>query len=426
MKAIHFAWRASGILSPITRLEEGRVKKMNTINLDHLSANPLLPEVQDAMIDAIRTNYGNPSSQHRIGDQAAEALDRSRETVGKLIHSAVPKEVVFTSGGTESVNHAIKGVVWAAGDKGKHIVTSNIEHNAVLRSLRRLKMWDFQVTSVPVDDLGRVNPDDVAEAIRDDTILVTIMHSNNEIGTIQPIKEIAKITRERKVLFHTDAVDSVGVVPIDVQELGVDLLSFASNPFYGPVGMGGLYVRRGTRIWPLLDGGVQENNKRAGTENLLGVIGMAAAAELGMAAAAELAIRDMDKRISAARKLKEKLSHDLPNYVDEYLVNGDPDHSLPNLISISIKYIEGESVVLMLDEEGIAVSTRSACAAGALQASHVLLSIGRDFADAQGTMVITFGVENTEEDIEHFLRCLRDAVKTLRDISPLYPKAAQG
>ena len=390
---------------------------MKVINLAHISANPLLPEVQEAMIEAIKKNYGNPSSQHKIGDQAAEALDKARESVANLIGCALPKEVVFTSAGTESVNLAIKGVAFGNASKGKHIVTSNIEHNAVLRSLRRLKMMDYHVTSIPVDQYGRVNPAHAAKAIRDDTILVSIMHSNNEIGTIQSLKEISQITKGKKALFHTDAVDSVGVVPIDVQELGVDLLSFASNTFYGPTGVGGLYVRQGTKIWPLLDGGVQENKKRAGSENLVGII--------GMGVAAELANRDMDSRINQAKKLKEKLLQELPNYIEEYYINGHPEQSLPNLVSVSIKYVEGESVVLMLDEENIAVSTRSACAAGALQASHVLLSIGRDFADAQGTMVITFGVDNTEEDITRFLTVLKDAVKTLRDISPLYKKAAQ-
>ena len=386
---------------------------MGIINLDHLSANPLLPEVKDAMIEAIRMDYGNPSSQHTIGDQAAEALGNARESVARLINCAAPKEIVFTSGGTESINHAVKGVALAKSDKGKHIVTSNIEHNAVLRSLRRLKMSDYKVTSVSVDEYGRVNPDDVAEAIKDETVLVTIMHSNNEIGTIQPIEEIAKITKERKVLFHTDAVDSVGVVPIDVQKLGVDLLSFASNPFYGPSGVGGLYIRRGTSIWPLLDGGVQENNKRAGTENLLGIIGMGVAAELAM--------RDMDSRIAQASKLRDRTIRELSGYINEYYINGHTEYCLPNLVSVSIRYIEGESVVLMLDDESIAVSTRSACAAGALQASHVLLSIGREFADAQGTMVITFGLDNTAEDVDKLLTALKEIVQTLREISPLYP-----
>jgi cysteine desulfurase len=385
-------------------------------NLDHLSANPLIPEVQEAMIRAIRAEYGNPSSQHKLGDGASEELEKARESVARLINAPSPKDVVFTSGGTESVNLAVKGAAWARQDKGKHIVTSNIEHNAVLRSLRRLKMMDFRVTSVPVDEYGRVKPADVAEAIKEDTVLVTIMHSNNEIGTIQPIRDIARITREKGVIFHTDAVDSVGLVPVDVQELGVDLLSFASNTFYGPTGSGGLYVRRGTRLWPLLDGGVQEHNKRAGTENLIGII--------GMAAAAQVALKNMSSRMDHFKELKSRILKELPRYIDEYILNGHPEESLPNLVSLSLKYIEGESVVLMLDDENFAVSTRSACAAGALQASHVLLSIGRDFADAQGTLVITFGVDNTAEDVTRFLGALKEAVTTLREISPLYGKKA--
>ena len=386
------------------------------VNLDHISANPLLPEVQEVMVRAVSGDYGNPSSQHKLGDRAAEALEQARESVARLIHAPSPKDVVFTSGGTESVNLAVKGVAWAKQDKGKHIVTSNIEHNAVLRSLRRLKMMEFKVTSVPVDEYGRVNPADVAGAIKEDTVLVTIMHSNNEIGTIQPIREIAEITRKRGVIFHTDAVDSVGLVPVDVQELGVDLLSFAANTFYGPTGAGGLYVRRGTKIWPLLDGGVQEQNKRAGTENLIGIV--------GMGTAAEAALRDMPSRIAHVKQLKETLLQEMPRYIDEVIVNGHPDESLPNLVSVSIKYIEGESLVLILDDENFAVSTRSACAAGALQASHVLLSIGRDFADAQGTLVITFGLDNGPEDVTRFLGALKEAVITLREISPLYGKKA--
>ena len=390
---------------------------MTIINLDYLAANPLLPEVQDAMIEAIKKNYSNPSSQHQLGDEAVAALQQAREQVARLINSPVLKEVVFTSGGTESINHAVKGVAFANESKGKHIVTSNIEHNAVLRTLRALKMMDFRVTSVPVDDYGRVDPNDVADAIRDDTILVTIMHSNNEIGTIQPIEEIGEITRAKKVIFHSDAVDSVGVVPMDVQKLGVDLLSFAANQFYGPSGVGGLYIRRGTRIWPLLDGGVQENNKRAGTENLIGII--------GMGVAAELAEREMDFRTKHAKKLKNRIIEGLQGRIEDIYINGHPELSLPNLVSVSVKYIEGEGIVLMLDEENIAVSTRSACAAGALQASHVLLSIGRDFADAQGTLVITFGRDTTEAEIDRFLKVLEEVVQTLRNMSPLYIKARQ-
>ena len=391
---------------------------MKKIYLDHMSANPLLPEVKAAMIDAINQDFGNPSSQHTAGEQAAEVLGRAREQVADLINCREPREIVFTSGGTESVNQAIKGIAFAHGNKGKHIITSNIEHNAVIRSLRRLKAMDYTVTSVSVDEHGKVKPDEVANAIKEDTILISIMHSNNEVGTLQPIEELVKVAKEKKILFHTDAVDSAGVIPIDVQELGVDLLSFASNPFYGPTGVGGLYIRRGTRIFSLLDGGVQENNRRAGTENLVGIV--------GMGVAAELAKKEMTERIDHSLKLKEKLLSELPNYIDEYIINGHSAETLPNLISISVKYIEGESVVLMLDDEKIAISTRSACATGSLRTSHVLQSIGREYADAQGTLIVTFGKENTEEDVIRFLTSLKDVVKTLRDISPLSRKASQG
>ncbi len=387
---------------------------MKSVNFDHISANPLLPEVKEAMINAINQDLHNASSQHQDGEQAAQMLEQARASVAKLINAAMTKEIVFNSGGTESVNHAIKGVALANAQKGNHIITSNIEHNAVIRSLRRLKSAGFRVTSLPVDSDGRVRPGDIAEAITDDTILVSIMHSNNETGTIQPIADIARITRDKKVIFHTDAVDSVGVVPVDVQTLGVDLISFAANTFYGPAGVGGLYIRRGTRIFPILDGGVQENNKRAGTENLIGII--------GMGKAAELAVRDLDSRLAHIKRLKDKFLNELPDYIDEYIVNTHPQHSLPNLVSISIKYIEGESVLLMLDDDGLAVSTRSACATGSLRASHVLLSLGLSHADAQGTLVLSFGVDNTETDITTLLAALKNVVSTLRAISPLYQK----
>jgi cysteine desulfurase len=388
---------------------------MKTIYLDYLSANPLLPPVQEAMIAAIRKNYGNPSSQHQWGDEAAAALEKAREQVACLLNCANPKEIVFTSGGTEAINQALKGVALASRNKGNHIVTSNIEHNAVLRTLRRLRMLDFKVSSVSVDGNGRVDPDEVARAVKPETTLITIMHSNNEIGTIQPIAEIGQVAGEKKIPFHCDGVTSVGVVPVDVQKLGVDLLSFSANQFYGPSGVGGLYVKTGTSHWPLLDGGVQENNKRAGTENLIGII--------GLGAAAELAVEQMETRLAHCRRLKARLIKGLQEKIEEIFINGHPELSLPNLVSVSIKYIEGEGIVLMLDEEKILVSTRSACAAGALQASHVLLAIGRDFADSQGTLVLTFGQDTTEEDIDRFLSVLKTTVQTLRNMSPLYKKA---
>jgi cysteine desulfurase len=389
---------------------------MKLTNFDHISANPILPEVKEAMIEAINNDYHNPSSQHRAGEQAAEAIDQARQSVVKLINAAASKEIVFTSGGTESVNHAIKGAALANSEKGKHIVTSNIEHNAVIRSLRRLKSAGFRVTSLAVDKTGRVDPHDISEAITDETILVSIMHSNNETGTIQPIEEISRITRQKKVIFHTDAVDSVGVVPIDVQKLGVDLLSMAANTFYGPSGVGGLYIRRGTRVFPLLDGGVQENNKRAGTENLIGII--------AMGKAADIAERDLDARLAHLKRLKDKFIDELPDYIDEYIINTHAPYSLPNLVSISIKYIEGESVLLMLDDDGFAISTRSACATGSLRASHVLLSLGLSHADAQGTLVLSFGLDNTEADVAALLESLKKVVTTLREISPLYKRSS--
>ncbi|MFO8049033.1 MAG: cysteine desulfurase family protein [Desulfosudaceae bacterium] len=387
---------------------------MSKINLDHISASQLLPEVQDAMIAAIKEPPGNPSSQNLEGERAAESLEKAREAVAGLINSPSAREIVFTSGGTESINHAVKGAARANADKGRHIITSNIEHNAVNRSIKRLLQQGFKTTSVSVDSRGRVDPEEVAGAIRDDTILVSIMHSNNEIGTIQPIEEIAAITREKKILLHTDAVDSVGVVPMDVQKMGVDLMSFASNPYYGPTGVGGLYIRRGASVWPIIDGGVQERNRRAGTENLIGII--------GMGVAADLARENLDERRSHLKKLQQLLITELPEYIDEYFINGDPDNGLPHLVSISPRYIEGESLMLMLEDEGYTVATRSACATGSLRASHVLMAIGLDHADAQGTLVITLGVENTAEDVRGFLRALKKIVESLRAMSPLYKK----
>ncbi|MFO7930489.1 MAG: cysteine desulfurase family protein [Thermodesulfobacteriota bacterium] len=387
---------------------------MSFINLDNISFNPLLPEVKQTMIDAINSDLHNPSSQHKAGEKSAELLAEARETVAGLINAANPKEIVFTSCGTESVNHAVKGAALANKDKGSHIVTTNIEHNSVIRSVKRLSSQGFRVTSLPVDESGRVDPKAVEDAITDDTVLVSVMHSNNETGTIQPVEEIGALTREKKVLFHCDAVDSVGVVPVDVQKLNADLVSFASNPFSGPTGAGGLYIRRGTRIFPLLDGGVQENNKRAGTENMIGII--------GMAKAAELAKKHMDERRRHMQDLKDYLVDRLPQHVDEYIINTNLEHSLPNLVNISLKYIEGESVMLMLDEDNVAVSTKSACATGSLRASHVLLSLGLSHADAQGTLVVAWGMDNSREDIDRFLDSLSGVVQTLRSMSPLYRK----
>jgi cysteine desulfurase len=386
---------------------------MNTIYFDHISATPLHPLVKETMINFIRNdNFGNPLSQHQIGDAAVEALEGARGQVAQLIH-ANPEEIVFTSNGTESINHAIKGVAFAKFKKGKHIVSTNIEHQSVARTLRVLMRLGYQVTAIPVDKYGLVNPKDVEKAITEDTILVSIMHANNEIGTIEPIAEIGKITRAKNVLFHTDAVASGGNIPIDVDELGVDLLSIAANQFYGPSGAGALYIRPKTEIFPLIDGGTQENNRRAGTQNIPG--------NVGMGKAAELARIEMPQRTEHLLKLKKTFIEKL-NTLDEVHINGHPELSLPGLVSVSVEYVEGESMMIMLEGEGICVSTRSACAAGSLRASHVLIATGCDYVTAQGTLIFSFGAGNTLDDIDKAFAALQKSVAFLRSMSPLYKK----
>jgi cysteine desulfurase len=386
---------------------------MGVIYLDHLSGTPLHPRVKEAMISHINTVYGNPVSDHQVGQQAAQALDTARSQVAALIN-ADPSEIVFESGGTESVNHAIKGVAIGMREKGRHIITTNIEHKAVLNSLRTLRLLDYTVTSLDVDSYGLVDPAAVEAAITPGTILISIMLANNEIGTLEPIADIAKIAQKNKVICHTDAVDAVGVIPVDVKSLGVDLLSMAANQFYGPPGVGGLFVRKGTRVWPLLDGGMQENKRRAGTENLIGIV--------GMGVAAQLAKEEMPERLPRIKALRDKLRDGLVARIPEIVINGHPTQCLPHLVSASIKYIEGESLMLMLDEEGIAVATRSACASGSLRASHVLISTGMDFATAQGTLLFSLGRDTTEADVERVLEAMPPIVKTLREMSPLYKK----
>ena len=384
---------------------------MGVSYFDHLSGTPLHPRVKEAMINHIKTIYGNPVSDHQVGQQAAQALDAARAQVAALIN-ADPSEIVFESGGTESVNHAIKGVAIGMREKGNHIITTNIEHKSVLNSLRTLRLLDYTVTSLDVDPDGLVDPAAVEAAITPGTILISIMLANNEIGTIEPIAEIAKIAQKHKVVCHTDAVDAVGVIPVDIKSLGVDLLSMAANQFYGPPGVGALYVRKGTRVWPLVDGGMQENKRRAGTENLIGIV--------GMGVAAEVAKEEMPERLPRIKALRDKLRDGLVARVPDIVINGHPTQTLPHLVSASIKYIEGESLMLMLDEEGIAVATRSACASGSLRASHVLISTGMDFATAQGTLLFSLGRDTTEADVNRVLEVMPPIVQTLRNMSPLY------
>ncbi|MBP1733906.1 MAG: aminotransferase class [Deltaproteobacteria bacterium] len=385
---------------------------MQTIFFDHISGTPIHPGVKEIMIRYINEHYGNPVSQHRLGDDASEALETAREQVAGLIN-AKPQEIVFTSGGTESVNHAIKGVAMATYDKGKHIVTSNIEHQSVSKSLRMLMRMGYRVTSVSVDKYGFIDPREVEKAIADDTVLVSIMHANNEIGTLEPIAEIGKITRKRGIIFHTDAIASVGVVPFDVDAMGVDLVSMAANQFYGPSGVGALYIRPKTRILPLIEGGMQENGQRAGTENMIGIV--------GMGKAAELAKNEMPQRIKHLGKLRQAWMDKLKT-VEAIEINGHPTECLPHLVSFSVLYVEGESMILMLDEKGICASTRSACASGSLRASHVLLATGCDYAAAQGTLIFSFGIMNTMEELDKAMGVFKDSVVFLRNMSPLYKK----
>ena len=386
---------------------------MKVIYLDHISGNPLHPQVKEAIIDYIhKDGFGNPVSQHSIGDAAMETLEDARAKVAQLIN-ADPQEIVFTSCGTEANNHAIKGVAFAKAKKGKHIITSNIEHQSVARPLRMLSQMGYNVTSVSVDKYGMVNPADVAEAIREDTILISIMHANNEIGTIEPIAEIGRIAKAKKVPLHTDAVVSCGNIPIDVDEMGVDLMSIAANQFYGPAGIGALYIREKTRILPLIDGGIQESNRRAGTPNMIGIVGMGKAAELARV--------EMPQRTEHLLKLKKAVMDRLAT-IDKIVINGHPEKSMPGLVSFSVEYIEGEAMMMMLDEEGICISTRSACASGSLRTSHVLIATGLDHATAQGTLVFSYGIDISVEDIDKAFASLRKSVDFLRNMSPLYKK----
>ena len=384
------------------------------IYLDHLSSTPLHPKVKEAMIQHLETVFGNPSSDNQVGQPAAAALEKARAQVAALINAADPKEVVFTSGGTEANNHALKGVAIGLREKGRHIITSNIEHKSVLNSLRTLRLVNYRVTSLDVDQYGLVDPAAVEKAITPETILISVMLANNEIGTIEPIANIARIAQKHKIAFHTDAVAAAGIMPVDVRNLGVNLLSLSANQFYGPSGVGALYIRKGTPIMPLLDGGLQENKRRAGTENLIGIV--------GLGAAAELAAQEIPTSLPRIKALKDRLLQGIVARIPEIKVNGHPEHCLPHLVSVSVTYIEGESLMMLLEDEGIIVNTRSACASGSLRASHVLIGTGLGHALAQGTLVFTLGQDITEADIDRVLQVMPGIVQTLRDMSPIYKK----
>jgi cysteine desulfurase len=386
---------------------------MRKVYLDNASTTPLLPEVKDAMLPYLGEVFGNPSSLHDWGDVAREAVDEAREKVAALI-GAPAEEIIFTSCGTESNNLAVKGIALAQQSKGKHVVVSAIEHFSVLHAARTLEKWGFEVTEVPVDKYGIVDPADVKKSVRKDTVLVSIMHANGEIGTIEPINEIAKITRELKIPFHTDAVATAGTIPVDVNELGVDVLSLAGNQFYGPKGVGALWVRKGVRLMPLFDGGIQEGGRRGGTENVAGIAGLGKAAEIAKA--------EMASRIKQLTPLRDRLLKELPEKVEHVVVTGHLQNRLPGHASFCVEFIEGEAMLMLLNSKGIAVSSGSACTSRALKASHVLIAIGLSHEIAQGSLLFTLGRDNTKEDIEYVLEIMPPVVDRLRQMSPLYAK----
>ncbi len=386
---------------------------MKTINMDHVAASPILPEVADAMIPFLRVKYGNPSSIYSLGEEITDAIEEARDKVANLIN-AHEDELIFTSGGTESNNWAVKGVIQANRSRGNHLITSSIEHFSTMHAVRSLENQGIVVTWLPVDKYGMVNPDDVEKAITPQTLLISVMHANNEIGSIEPIAEIGQIARKYKIPFHTDAVATAGVIPVDVEALNVDLLSLSASPFYGPLGVGALYIRRSTKISPFMDGGRQERGFRAGTENVLGIV--------GMGKAAEIASTEMSARIAQLTPLRERLIREITAEIEEVALVGHPIQRLPGNASFVVRYIEGESMLLFLDMEGIQVASGSACISMSLKASHVLLAMGIDHGTAQGSLLLTLGLENTEEDVNDLLRILPPIIQKLRDMSPLYKK----
>jgi cysteine desulfurase len=387
---------------------------MNKIYMDHIAGTPLIPEVLDAMLPFFKEKFGNPSSIHAFGEESENAVTEAREKVASLI-GATSDEIIFTSCGTESNNFAFKGVPLARKSKGNHIVTTPIEHFSIMHALKAMEKLGFDITQVPVDQYGMVNPDDVDHAITDKTVLVSIQHANPEVGTIQPISEIGKICRSKNVPFHTDAVCSAGIEKIDVKEMNIDLLSLAANMFYGPKGAAALYIRKGITINPLLDGGIQERGKRAGTENVPAIV--------GMGVAAQIAINERENRRQHLSTLSKSLQEGLLSRIDHMRVFGHPTNRLPGTVSVGAEFIEGESVLLFMDMEGgIAIASGSACISRSLKVSHVMLAMGIDHAIAQGSLLFSLGKDNTKEEIDKVIEVLPPIVQRLRDMSPIYKR----
>lgn len=382
------------------------------VYLDHNATTQTHPEVVKALIPYYETYFGNASSIHQSGREAKKALEEARGNVASLIGAKSPDEIVFTGGGTEADNFAVMGVARALKGKGNHIITSSIEHLAVEKPCKFLEKNGFEVTYLPVDQYGVVDIAALKEAITDKTILITVMYANNEVGTIEPIKEIAKIAKEKGITVHTDSVQAIGKIPVDVQDLGADLASLSAHKFYGPKGVGALYIKKGTKITPMQLGGHHEKNRRAGTENIPGIVGMGKAAQI-----AAKTIKDESAKM---RALRDRLHKGIEGSVKETRLNGHPDMRLPNTLNISFEYLEGESIILNLDMEGVSVSTGSACTSGSLEPSHVLTAMGVPVVSAQGSIRFSLGRINSESDIDYLLEKLPPIIDRLRKMSPLY------
>ncbi|MEA1975178.1 MAG: cysteine desulfurase NifS [Bacillota bacterium] len=379
--------------------------------LDYSATTPVKKEVLDEMIPYFTKTFGNASSIHTFGQIAKEVLEESRVKVAKTIN-AKESEIFFTSGGTESDNWALKSIAKSNQNRGKHIITTKIEHHAILHSCQSLEKEGYEITYLDVDEYGYINMNDLKNSIRKDTIIISIMFINNEIGTIQNIKEIGLIAKDNDVLFHTDAVQALGNIKIDVNELNVDLLSISSHKIYGPKGVGALYIKRGVRIVPFMDGGAQERKKRAGTENIPAIV--------GFAKACEIAERNLESHIEKLSNLRDDLIEKILNNIDDVKLNGPRDNRHPGNVNVAFKYIEGEALLLMLDAVGIAASSGSACTAGSLEPSHVLMSIGLGHEIAHGSLRLTVGDFTESEDIDFIVENLVRIVQTLREMSPLY------
>lgn len=383
---------------------------MKRVYFDHSATTPVDSEVAQIMLEYMTEKFGNPSSIHSFGREVRKAIDGARENVASLI-GANANEIFFTSGGTEADNLALKGVAYANRKKGNHIITTSIEHHAVLHACEALEKQGFSITYLPVDENAMVHIEDVKKAITDKTIMISVMFANNEVGTIQPIKEIGQLAKEKGILFHTDAVQAVGSCPINVKELNIDLLSLSGHKFYGPKGIGALYIRKGVRIEAIQHGGAQERNIRPGTENVPGII--------GLGKAAELAKRDLEERISHISKLRDSLIAGIQERITDIKLNGHPTLRTPGNVNFSFSYIEGESLLLNLDLKGIAASSGSACTSGSLDPSHVLLSMGLNHETAHGSLRLSLGRANTEDDVKYCLEVLPEIVERLRSMSPL-------